>query len=189
MVGTMRSAYTAVVEPDQGWWAIRVTELPGVFSQAKRLDRVEAMARDAISMLLDVPPDSFDVTVRERLTPEAERVVADARRARTEAAERQEFASAKSREAVHTLTRLGLPQRDIGRLLDLSHQRVGQLGRSATGNAPDRRAAHGATNLRSHVTPVLVPATDRGTSPGSGARRPTGRSPRGTPTGRGRPSC
>lgn len=130
MVGDVRPIYTAIVEPDQGWWAIRVAELPGVFSQAKRLERVETMARDAIALLLDIAPDSFDVVIRERLTPEAERVVADARQARAEAVERQRVASEKVREAVRTLTRLGLPQRDIGRLLDVSHQRVGQLRRT-----------------------------------------------------------
>ena len=127
MVGDVRPLYTAVAERDDAWWAITVAELPGVFSQVRRLDRVESMARDAIAMLLDVDPNSFDVTVREVLSDEAQQVVTAAIHARAEALDRQERASATSREAVRTLTRLGLPQRDIGRLLDLSHQRVGQL--------------------------------------------------------------
>lgn len=139
MVGGMRPSYTVTVERDHGWWAIRVAELPGVFSQARRLDGVEAMARDAISLLREVPPDSFDIVVRERLLPEVEKIVTDALRARAEAAERQEVASAKSREAVRTLTRLGLPHRDIGRLLDLSHQRVGQLASPTHPDASCRR--------------------------------------------------
>lgn len=65
MVGNVKQAYTIVVERDQGWWAIRVAELPGVFSQTRRLDGVEVMARNAISLLLEVPPDSFDVVVTE----------------------------------------------------------------------------------------------------------------------------
>lgn len=134
MVGNVKQAYTIVVERDQGWWAIRVAELPGVFSQTRRLDGVEVMARNAISLLLEVPPDSFDVVVTEQLMPEVERVVTDALQARGEALERQEIASMKSREAVRTLARLGLPQRDIGRLLEMSHQRVGQL---ASPTCPD----------------------------------------------------
>jgi predicted RNase H-like HicB family nuclease len=130
MVGGVKQVYTAVVEPDHGWWAIRVAELPGIFSQAKRLDKVEDMARDAIALLLDIPPASFEVIVRERLSPEAEEAVAEAVRARAEAAERQRLASEKVRAAVRALRDLGLPQRDIGRLLNVSHQRVGQLGRS-----------------------------------------------------------
>jgi len=127
MVGTVRPTYTALAERDGTWWSIRVAELRGVFSQARRLGQVEFMARDAISLLLVVPADSFDVTVREVLDPDAERAVAEAIQARSEASERQREAAAKSREAVWTLSRLGLPQRDIGRLLQLSHQRVAQL--------------------------------------------------------------
>lgn len=147
MVGDVRPTYTAMAERDGAWWAIRVAELPGVFSQARRLDRVEAMARDAIALLLDVPPHSFDVTVREVLSAEAQRVVAAAIEARAAVVERQEVASAKSREAVRTLTRLGLPQRDIGRLLDLSHQRVGQLA----GRDAPRLAAGGRKGARRTV--------------------------------------
>ena len=39
------------------WWSITVPELPGVFSQVKRLDQVEAMAREAIAMMLEVDTD------------------------------------------------------------------------------------------------------------------------------------
>ena len=81
----MKQTYTVTVERDRGWWAIRVVELPGVFSQARRLDGVARMARDAIALLRDVPPDSFDVVVKERLLPEVERVVAEALDARSEA--------------------------------------------------------------------------------------------------------
>lgn len=102
------------------------------------------MARDAIALLLDIPPDSFDLTVREVLSAEAQRVVAAAIEARAEALERQELASAMSREAVRTLMQLGLPQRDIGRLLDLSHQRVGQLVSTRTADlaAPPDPPSH-----------------------------------------------
>ena len=41
------------------WWAITVPELPGVFSQAKRLDQVETMAREAVSMMLEVDTDQI----------------------------------------------------------------------------------------------------------------------------------
>ena len=135
MVGDVRPTYTAVAQRADQLWAIRVAELPGVFSQARRLDRVEAMARDAIALLLDVPPGSFDVRVKEVLNAEAERAVGAAIEARAEASARQEVASTRSREAVEALTRLGLPQRDIGRLLDLSHQRVGQLASTTRSQA------------------------------------------------------
>jgi predicted RNase H-like HicB family nuclease len=131
MVAPMRSSYTVSAERIGGWWAITVDELRGVFSQARRLTQVESMARDAISMFLEVPTDSFDLLVREKLTPDAERVVAAAKEARAAAIAHQEVASERSRAAARALAAQGLPQRDIGRLLDLSHQRVAQLLESA----------------------------------------------------------
>ena len=123
----MKATYTALAERGNGWWAITVPELRGVFSQARRLGRVESMARDAIALFLDIPADSFEVTVREVIDPEADVLVAEAIQARADAIEHQRIAARKSREAVRTLDRLGLPQRDIGRVLHLSHQRVAQL--------------------------------------------------------------
>ena len=123
----MKATYTALAERGDGWWAITVPELRGVFSQARRLARVEFMARDAIALFLDIPADSFDVQVREVLDPEVDLLVAEAIQARADAIEHQRIAARKSREAVRTLDRLGLPQRDIGRVLHLSHQRVAQL--------------------------------------------------------------
>jgi predicted RNase H-like HicB family nuclease len=127
----MRRTYEVLAERDGSWWIIEVPELRGIFSQARRLSQVESMARDAIALFLDVAPDSFDLVVREKLDPEVERIIADAIQARVDAAARQRVATTKSREAVRTLERLGLPQRDIGRLLGLSHQRVAQLRSSA----------------------------------------------------------
>jgi len=127
VVAAMKATYTALAERGDGWWAITVPELRGVFSQARRLGRVESMARDAIALFLDIPVDSFEVTVREVIDPEADVLVAEAIQARADAIEHQRIAARKSREAVRTLDRLGLPQRDIGRVLHLSHQRVAQL--------------------------------------------------------------
>jgi hypothetical protein len=53
----------------------------------------------------------------------------------------------KSREAVRALQRHGLPQRDIGRLMHLSHQRVAQLlDESASGPRDD--GAAGARSVK-----------------------------------------
>lgn len=42
----MKKTYTAVCQRSQGWWAIRFPEVPGAFSQARRLGQVERMVRD-----------------------------------------------------------------------------------------------------------------------------------------------
>lgn len=127
MVAKVRPRYTAEAELSGGWWAITVPELPGLYSQARRLDRVEYMARDLISLWLEVAPDSFDIAVREMLDEAMEQTVRAAESARRDAADRQREATALTREAAIALRRRGLPQRDIGRLLKLSHQRVAQL--------------------------------------------------------------
>ena len=123
----MRPRYTAEVERSGRWWAIRVPELRGVHTQSRTLDGVEPMVREAIAVFLDVGEETFDVEIRQALEPDLERVVHEAILARSAALEQQQAASAKARAAVMVLRDRGLPQRDIGRLLKLSHQRVAQL--------------------------------------------------------------
>jgi predicted RNase H-like HicB family nuclease len=46
-------SYTVLAERDEaGWWAVRVSELPGVLTQARRLDQVEEFAREAIDLAI-----------------------------------------------------------------------------------------------------------------------------------------
>lgn len=58
-----RQRYNALCTREGNWWAIDVPGVPGVHTQAKRLDQAEAMARYAVALMLEVPPDSFDVEV------------------------------------------------------------------------------------------------------------------------------
>jgi predicted RNase H-like HicB family nuclease len=127
MVETVRPRYTAIAERDGAWWVISVPELPGVHSQARRLDRVEYMARDAISLMLEISGDSFDVEVRENHDPPTQEVIDDIVAMREAVAAMRRDAAAKAREAVMALHRSGYPQRDIGRMVGISHQRVAQL--------------------------------------------------------------
>lgn len=47
----------------------------GAYSQARRLDQADEEIRDAIALLLDVPEDSFDVTIEPDLGASTEEVV------------------------------------------------------------------------------------------------------------------
>jgi predicted RNase H-like HicB family nuclease len=132
MVETMRPRYTAIAERDGTWWVITVPELPGVFSQARRLDRVEHMTRDVISLMLEVPADSFDVEVIENHDPPTQEVIDDIIAAREAVAAMKRETGTKTRDAVLALHESGYPQRDIGRMVGISHQRVAQLQASAT---------------------------------------------------------
>ena len=121
-------AYRVEVVRSGGWWAITVPAFVGVFSQAKRLDQVEDRAREAISLMLDVDEDDvgdLDVAV----TPPAR--VADLLEALEEsvaaADEATRSAVAVRREIAELLRAEGLPMRDVGELIGVSHQRVSQL--------------------------------------------------------------
>jgi predicted RNase H-like HicB family nuclease len=127
------ATYTAIAERSGGWWAVRVREQPGVFTQARRLDQVEAMVRDALAGLLDAAPGSFEIQVIESLPEEVADEVAHARQARAQAAQAQTTADAAMRRAAARLVDSGLTVRDAGRVLGVSAQRVSQL---ASGKSP-----------------------------------------------------
>jgi predicted RNase H-like HicB family nuclease len=139
-----RRKYTARCRRSDGWWAIEVLELQGVFSQARRLDQIEAMARDAIALFLDVPDSSFDVSVEPVLPQDIEADLKAANAARSLA----DDAGREAKEAVRNVTRrlhdeLGLTVRDAGAILGVSHQRAQQLlqdrpKRTTRGSRPNR---------------------------------------------------
>jgi len=119
-------AYHARVERSGKYWAVRITELDS-WTQARHLREVDAMARDLISLDLDVPPDSFDLAV-DIVTPA---VAAEHLARSVELAERAEVARAAStaeiRAAARSMHDQGISLRDVGALLGISHQRVHQL--------------------------------------------------------------
>ncbi|MFV2020984.1 type II toxin-antitoxin system HicB family antitoxin [Micromonospora sp. LOL_023] len=117
------TTYSVVCRRVGNWWAISVPELKGVHTQARRLDQVAAMAREAIALLLDVDPDKVEVDVRPEL-PGMVSVALDARRAARDADEKAERATAT---AVLALLRDGYTVRDAGALLGLSPQRISQI--------------------------------------------------------------
>jgi predicted RNase H-like HicB family nuclease len=109
------------------WWAIDVPNIKGVHTQARRLANVEAMAREAIAAVLNVSPRSFDVVIRPVLGDRLDKLVREAREARVAAQEAQIAAAERSRRAVRSLQNSGVPLRDAGDLLSISHQRAAQL--------------------------------------------------------------
>jgi predicted RNase H-like HicB family nuclease len=132
-----RRSYTARCHRSGAWWAIDVPELRGVYSQARRLDQVEDMARDAIALFLDVPNDSFDVNLQPVLPEELKLDLQEAKTARS----RADDAGRKAQDAVRRVTRrlhdeLGLTVRDAGAILGVSHQRAQQLLRDRPEQVP-----------------------------------------------------
>lgn len=52
---------------DGQWWFLEAPDVRGALSQSRRLDQADGMIRDALSLLLDVEPDSFDVGIEPEL--------------------------------------------------------------------------------------------------------------------------
>jgi predicted RNase H-like HicB family nuclease len=135
---TTSSSYQARCWRDEaGWWIIEVPEVPGVVSEARRLDQVAAMAADAIALALDTDPAGIAVDVCPQLDPQRRELVEDfahdsqtAEDARGAAAQ----AAAQVRSDVAALIGTGLTAREVAQLLGISPQRVSQL-------ADRRRAA------------------------------------------------
>jgi predicted RNase H-like HicB family nuclease len=119
--------YTVSCRRVGGWWAISVGELRGVHSQARRLDQVQSMAREAIALMLDVAPDSFDVEV----IPAVPAPVTKAVKARANAQAAEQAAEQATQQAVLELLADGYTVRDAGALLGLSPQRISQIATTA----------------------------------------------------------
>lgn len=98
---------TARTTRSGNWWAIQIDELDGVYSQARRLEQVEDMARDAIAATLDVAPDSFAVTVVPELPAKVQALLDDVRASREAAELASELASMKARKAARISPRRG----------------------------------------------------------------------------------
>jgi hypothetical protein len=126
------TVYEVVAVPDGRWWSIEVTGgLPKnriVFTQARRINDIDAVTRDAIALLLEVPPDSFELAIAYRL-PEALQALVDlfARADALDTVARTESADARSRAAAGLTATEGLTYREAADLLGISHQRIKQL--------------------------------------------------------------
>ncbi|SDS21985.1 hypothetical protein SAMN04488543_1303 [Friedmanniella luteola] len=119
--------YQVNVTRDGRWWMLEVPDLD-VTSQARRLGEVEQMAREAIAVTTDAPVDGVQVELRlpDLGLVKASRL-ADLYRERAEIAEREVRLAAETRDVAVGLVDAGVPLRDVGEILGVSHQRVHQL--------------------------------------------------------------
>lgn len=120
--------YRVVAERSGKWWAAHVPEVSGVHTQARRLEQIETEAREAIALMLDVEPESIVVRVEPKLPDDVSALIAAVATAHAAT----ENAQLKEREVAHEAAKalvvdLGLPQRDAGRILGVTHQRVQQI--------------------------------------------------------------
>lgn len=124
-----RKKYTVITGREKDWWWIEIPDVPSGFSQARQYRNVESMAREVISLLLDVPEDSFDVEVCVK-GEEAELV----RSVETFAAAVQEAQAAlgvRKKAVVQQLRKKGIPVRDVAELLHVSTGQVNDLSKES----------------------------------------------------------
>ncbi|MFJ6132187.1 hypothetical protein [Janibacter terrae] len=69
---------TAEVVRSGHWWAIEVPQVPGVFTQAKRLDQVAGVVADAVATMTGVDADEVEVSLSAALRPEIQRDIDEA---------------------------------------------------------------------------------------------------------------
>ena len=115
---------TAVAERSGNWWAVEVPEIPGLFTQARRLDQIDGMVRDAARML---GREVGMVTVDPKLSEEDERMIDELLAARREATEARAKASRLPARAVDALRGQGMPVRAVAHIIGITPQRVSAL--------------------------------------------------------------
>ncbi|WP_331756633.1 type II toxin-antitoxin system HicB family antitoxin [Streptomyces decoyicus] len=140
------TAYRVTARRSGDWWALEVPDLPGVFSQAKRLDKADEAASEAIAVMLDVEPEEVQVDVQPALPKEAAHAIKAAEAAEEEAERARKAAQKAMQKAAATLTK-SMSQRDAGRVLGVSFQRISQLlqAQQAEASKPASRIARTRT--------------------------------------------
>jgi hypothetical protein len=118
--------YRAEVERDGRFWRVRVPDIDRS-TQARSLSEAEAMVRDLIAIMTDVPQNSFDVDMRIILPEDVQIELDQSQVLREQAKQSQAEAARLARDAAHRLHDLGLSLRDIGRALGVTFQRAKQL--------------------------------------------------------------
>ncbi len=144
MATTVNETYVAEVERDQsGNWIASVPALRGVHTHARTLASLRRYLQDAVALWLEVglldagepdphvDRDDISVKLQVKLPSQVRRAADTARRRRERARGAEAEAAAATREAARALVESGLSRRDAAEVLELSHQRVDQLLRSA----------------------------------------------------------
>ena len=127
----VKKGYVIRYELDaEGWWVAEIRGVPGCYTQGRTIEQARARIVEALAALLDADVSHVEFEDDVRL-PSAARKALEAARAAARRANNQAEAAERARtRAAHALTRSGLSNRDVGRLLGVSRQRAHQIGRS-----------------------------------------------------------
>lgn len=109
-----------------GWWAVEAPSIPGLFTQARRLDQIPDLIVEAAA-LLGHDVDAADVQVRPALSDDDRELLTRTLEARRAARAAESEASRASRELVARLRAEGFTVRDVAAVVGISPQRVSAL--------------------------------------------------------------
>ena len=128
-----RPIYRFAARRDGKWWvalgdgAQGAEEITGPLTQGRSLDELQRMIRDAISLMREVPEDSFEVVMEVDLPAPLAEVAEEARETRQAAELAQRDATSATARAVARMREAGYGLRDVGRVLGISYQRAAQI--------------------------------------------------------------
>ena len=132
MTTPIPSPLTAVyaLDEDRSTWLVHLAEEERCHTFGRTFARARAAIREAAALWYDVDDDAIEV--HDVLPgPEGE-AVEELSRLRAAVQVAQVEAAASAAVVVARLGALGLTERDIGRLVGLSHQRIHQMRTAAT---------------------------------------------------------
>ena len=117
--------YTATFTRDGKRWLVQVAEVPGCQTQALSIEQGLSRISEALALY---DSRKFEVTPDVKLQPSARRALNSWRKRLHAEEESHRLAVEAQQTVVRTLlTEMALTNRDAGRLMNLSHQRVNQL--------------------------------------------------------------
>jgi hypothetical protein len=118
--------YHAEVTRDGKFWLIRIPEIDRS-TQALRYKDVPAMASDLVEIMTGLGDGDYDLHIEVQLPTEVQDHLARAEVLREEARRKNSEAAKEARSAVRELLAQGVSQREAGKLLGMSFQRISQL--------------------------------------------------------------
>lgn len=121
--------YTARAVRSGKWWAITIDGLKGAHSQTRRLDQVEANAREVISLMTDEASDAFTVEVIQEMPEEWRQTLAHYIELENKVSELERALVEAQTTTAQEFVGNGFTVRDVGEVMGLSHQRVAQITR------------------------------------------------------------
>lgn len=119
-------SFHAEVRRSGKYWAVYVREIDR-WTQVRHLRELDTLTADLIELMTSAKAGAFRVEFNIELPETVRTRLARAEELRSQSARAQAEAAAEVRAAARELHQSGLPLRDVGQLLGISHQRAHQL--------------------------------------------------------------